>query len=211
MKTWLTLGLLMLGVASCTPRPKTPNDTLDAYLKAVLNKDARAAYAMLGAPIKEQFSSEAAFVTFFNESYPEIVEEALRLQSQKNTLYQEATLPLEGGAQALLYKTAQGWVVAEESALPDASTLEGALAGLALLLRREASAGPLGYYLSAEAREERRARLLALATLLEQVGSSNIERKEPDALVRLSDGRSLRFRLERGQWCLLSLPEELLF
>lgn len=207
---WSALCLCLILGQGCAAKQNTPEAALQNYLAAVKAKDTKQAYALLSRDLQQKFGSEAVFTAFFTKNYAEILQEAQNLAAKPNPTI-EATLPLQNGAQAFLYKSSQGWVVYQESALPAAKSVEEALRGLAQLALREANNGPLGFYLSAEAREERRLRLQAFAELLAKVGPYDLSIDDAHAVVRLKDGRTLRFILEGDHWSLVNLPEELLF
>jgi hypothetical protein len=208
--SWRALCICIILSHGCAAKQDTPEAALQAYLAAVKAKDTKQTYALLGQDLQKKFGAEAEFATFFDLYYAEILQEAERLATT-SSLTIEATLPLQSGAQAFLYKSPQGWIVHQEGALPVAKKVEDALRGLAQLALREANDGPLGFYLSAEAREERKLRLQAFAELLAKVGPYDLSVDEAHAVVRLKDGRTLRFFRESDHWMLVSLPEEFLF
>jgi hypothetical protein len=211
MRFWGVAFLCFILVQGCASKKNTPEAALNAYIAAVQAKDAKRTYALLSKDLQKNFHSEEEFAAFFTKYYAEILEEAVRLATQKSDLIIEANLPLQSGAHALLYQSPQGWIVYREAALPKAKSVDDALKGLEQLVRSEANTGPIGFYLSDEAKEERRLRLQAFAELLALVGPYDISEDKTHAIVRLKDGRTLRFYLEDEHWALESLPEELLF
>jgi hypothetical protein len=206
---FLLIALFVVGFA-CAKNP-TPEAALQSYIAAVQKKDAKSAYKLLSKELQQQFGSEEKFVVFFKQNYPEILQEAERLASPKIKPQREALLPLENNSQIFLKETPQGWQVIETDPLERATTVQDALKGLIQLARKEASNGPIGFYLSAEAKKERAIRLNAFALMLARVGPYDISVNDDHATVRLQDSRTLRFFREDGHWCLVSLPEELLF
>ena len=207
---WLPLLVCLLLTQGCAAKQSTPDSVLREYLGAVQAKDPKKTYTLLGQQLKKSFGSEAEFAVFFTKHYAEILQEAEQLVTSPRPRI-EATLPLENNTQAFLYQSPQGWIVHRESTLPAAKSVEEALRGLAQLALREANDGPLGFYLSAEAREERKLRLRAFAVMLARVGPYDLAVDEAHAVVRLKDGRSLRFYREGDHWSLVNLPEEFLF
>jgi hypothetical protein len=210
MRSLLSLFFSLILLHGCATKTPSPEAALQSYLSAVKAKDAKKTYALLSRDLQKSFGSEAEFTLFFGKYYTEILQEAERLLVNPN-LRIEATLPLQNDAQAFLYQSPQGWIVYQESTLSPAKSVAEALQGLRQLALRKTEDGPLDFYLSAEAREERRLRLQAFAAMLALVGPYDLSVDDAHAVVRLKDGRTLRFFLESEHWSLVSLPEELLF
>lgn len=203
-------ALVALFAAACASTPAGPEETLQRYREAIVERDASTLHALSDATFRSTWD-EARLERWLDKN-PRLAEEAeARLEAPIGRLSEEAILPVEGG-RIRLVREPDGWKVAEGGVLvarfdtPEAAleTFFFAATGHLGLLRqlipeaaqsRFASDSELGRHLHAMQERIFRARD-AIGALTP--GRAIID--GPHATIPYGDGKSAELILEGDRW-----------
>lgn len=205
------LGLLLVwGAFGCSPAH--PEDLLRDYIEAVRDRDADEVYHLLDVAMRRGMSEEE-FRAYFEENYPEILDQADTMEAQltRQALRVTATLPTHRGDQTItLAQREDAWYF--NAAVPTSIAAEGPEATLQALVRA-LEARDLNALLTLMTRERREvieAEVdIVIASLRQLLSEPDLSTRmvvaDDIATVRLPWGLRLTLHLDRGAWRLHDL------